>query len=298
LDSTKAAGKSFILTFFTGNAVAVVEEEAVADLRGEYEITFNGLPVRTGVSRKSDTVAKLAEGARVRVVEISDPEEDRIFGRILSPAGWICLTHLGDQFTYADLVEAKPPSPAPQETLRQKPGEYLINFDGVPVRSGISRQSTQVDKLAKGKRVWVAQIADQLEEDRIFGRIESPAGWIALKHVTSQYDYAVFVQAERASPPASPPRTATLPPPTPPPKEICMYKTCEYVIVYKSGVPVRTGISRRSDVVGKLPQGSVVQVLQIADTVQAGRVFGRIGNPAGWICISHLESQSVFATPA
>jgi hypothetical protein len=68
----------------------------------------------------------------------------------------------------------------------QKPGSfeegrYVIVYDGgVPVNSDVSRHSAQIGTLARGTRVEVLQIADQVEDGRVRGFIESPAGWISL----------------------------------------------------------------------------------------------------------------------
>lgn len=68
-----------------------------------------------------------------------------------------------------------------KKTSSFEEGLYEIVYDGgVPVNSDVSRNSAQIGNLERGTRVEVLQVADQMEDGRVRGFIESPAGWISL----------------------------------------------------------------------------------------------------------------------
>jgi hypothetical protein len=92
-----------------------------------------------------------------------------------------------------------------------KPGEYLIVIqEGVPVSSEVALSSNSVGHVFKGSSVAVLEIADKLEDGRVRGRIESPAGWISLKHVRQNRIFAVEAPA-RAAPPLAPAPASSTP---------------------------------------------------------------------------------------
>jgi len=69
---------------------------------GNYTILVDGTSVTSGPGCSTDDVAELAEGTKVSVVETQEfPEEHRLRGRIVQPAGWISLRDTYDGYTWA-----------------------------------------------------------------------------------------------------------------------------------------------------------------------------------------------------
>jgi hypothetical protein len=79
-----------------------------------------------------------------------------------------------------------------------------------------------------------------------------------------------------------------------PPGEADKCEVGRYTIL--CGVPVCRSVSRQSPQVGELARDACVEVVEIAEHLEEGRVRGRISSPAGWISLRHCETQTCYAT--
>mmetsp|Transcript_84562 Transcript_84562/g.213254 ORF Transcript_84562/g.213254 Transcript_84562/m.213254 type:complete len:308 (+) Transcript_84562:60-983(+) len=75
------------------------------------------------------------------------------------------------------------------------PGLYTVTHDNAAVRAGLATNTPIVGRLRVGQAVTVLEVVGLPAEDRIRGRIASPAGWISLRETRIGYRWA-----KRASP--------------------------------------------------------------------------------------------------
>lgn len=136
----------------------------------------------------------LRAGEKFEVSAVVEGSDGQKFLKLADGRGWAFTQSAKDGRT---LCQPAPPEAkaSPEEQLEEikglfPPGEYRLINEGYPTAEA-STESPDVGELPPGTIVNITEVAVLLEEKRVRGRIEEPAGWLSLLKLDDGYRWVV-----------------------------------------------------------------------------------------------------------
>ncbi|CAL1162213.1 unnamed protein product [Cladocopium goreaui] len=184
------------------------------------------------------------------------------------------------------LEEFKEPLTAPEPVWDLGPDTYqIVSTTGCDVRDAPDMTSPVVTRLAQRDKVEVVRTKDYYGGDglrRLMGQLAEPnSGWIPIFDPETGYAWAELWKDPKIKEPDFP---------------------GVYIIQHESAM-VRTDISLTSPELTELPQGTMVNVVEVVldycdEETTAQRKRGRLQHPDGWISLLDRDTNYRFAERA
>ena len=246
---------------------------------GTFRILPETVKVKSTLCRSSSGVALLPHGSLVEVVEVvEDEEEGRLRGRITSPAaGWISLAKPSTGVVFAEPVEVTSESELDGDELSMATGgtASMSMSQGLPLQQPSEEERWArelVQGLAYGSSVLVPGVGVTSG-----GRASSAdfAGGSQGVPLSAEMDLGASPRRSVLSRAQSGLQVAR--------SVASQLWPGSYRV--RTATAVKSNANRSSEDVGLLRQGDVVDVVEVVEDAEEGRVRGRITKPAGWISL-------------
>jgi len=163
----------------------------VSDPRGA-NVGLRTRPDTSDDSRCGDK-AVLRPGERFEVSVIVDGEDGQKFLKLADGRGWAFTKSTRDGRTLCEPSQGKASPEAQLEEIKGlfPPGEYRLIAEGHPTVEASTESPDTGDQLPTGTVVQVLETEVLLEEKRVRGRIEKPAGWLSLLKLDDGYRWVM-----------------------------------------------------------------------------------------------------------
>lgn len=160
----------------------------VSDKKGA-NVGLRSMPDTSEAARCGDGMV-LRSGERFEVSAIIEGEGEQKFLKLADGRGWAFTLSAKDGRTLCT-----PEKESAEEQLEEikglfPPGEYRLINEGYPTVEA-STQSEDIGELQCGTVVTITEVVVLLDEKRVRGRIEKPAGWLSLLKLDDGYRWVV-----------------------------------------------------------------------------------------------------------
>lgn len=179
----------------------------------------------------------------------------------------------------------------PSEPTQDSPGFYTLTYTAFvsPDLDNINPDDDDlVAELFEGEQIKVLQLVDLVDQGRLRAKLEEPHGWITLLNKQTGKRWAVRDQSQLTDMPGLPSTGACNDlEDTPGP----------YILTQDAFVsPELNNLSPDDDeLIDELFEGERIEILEIVELQERGRVRARLERPDGWITLMNRNTSSRWA---